>query len=228
MQTNFQLCNACGFCTDFCFANAREIVGTEYTVDALVKELQKDEAFYEESGGGVTLSGGEVMLSNMDYLETLCQKLKRLGISIFIDTCGYAPYENFKRLLPYADTFLYDIKMMDPHLHKKYTGADNFLILSNLEKLSAAGAKIWLRIPVIKGVNADTAFMDEIIDYLISKKIQPLQIHLLPYHNTGSGKYKKLGMNYEGNEFSVPTNDELERWSVMFRNAGFSNVNIGG
>ena len=228
MQTDFQLCNACGICTDFCFSNVREIIGKEYTVDALVKEIQKDEIFYEESGGGVTLSGGEVMLSDINYLETLCKKLKRLGISVFIDTCGYAPYENFERLLPYTDTFLYDIKIMDPHLHKKYTGADNSLILSNLEKLYAAGANIWIRIPVIKGVNADEHSMKSIIDYLLIKKIHPLQIHLLPYHNTGSVKYEKLGMTYKEKEFARPTDDELEDLAALFRNAGFSNVKTGG
>ena len=228
MQTNFQFCNACGSCTDFCFSNVREIVGKEYTVDALVREIQKDEIFYEESGGGVTLSGGEVMLSDISYLEALCKKLKRLGISVFIDTCGYAPYENFERLMPYTDTFLYDIKIIDPHLHKKYTGADNSLILSNLEKLYAAGAKIWIRIPVIKGVNADALSMKAIIDYLLTQEIQPLQIHLLPYHNTGSVKYEKLGMNYEGKEFARPTEEETENLASLFRNAGFSNVKIGG
>ena len=92
LHTNFQRCNACGQCTTFCFSNVREIIGTQYTADALIKEIRKDEAFYEESGGGVTLSGGEVLLSDINYLETLCKKLKRLGISVFIDTCGYAPF----------------------------------------------------------------------------------------------------------------------------------------
>ena len=228
MQFDFQRCSACGLCTDVCSSNAREIIGKEYTVDALIKEIKKDEIFYEESGGGVTLSGGEVMLSDMDYLEVLCKKLKQLGISVFIDTCGYAPYENFERLMPYTNTFLYDIKTMDPNLHQKYTGADNSLILSNLEKIYAAGAQIWIRIPVIKGVNADVLSMKAIIDYLLTQKIHPLQIHLLPYHNTGSVKYKKLGMNYEGNEFLRPTEKELEDLAALFQNSGFSKVKIGG
>ena len=228
IQTNFQLCNACGVCIDFCFANAREMIGKEYTIDALIKEIQKDEAFYEESGGGVTLSGGEVMCSDINYLEMLCKKLKRMGISVFIDTCGHAPYENFERLLPYTDTFLYDIKIMNPDLHKKFTGADNSLILSNLEKIYAAGAKIWIRIPVIKGVNADEFSMKSIIDYLLTKNIHPVQIHLLPYHNTGSVKYEKIGTTYEGMEFARPTDTELKTFAILFRDAGFSKVKIGG
>ena len=227
MQTNFSLCTACGSCIDHCFSNIREIAGKEYTMASLLKEIQKDEAFYEESGGGVTLSGGEVMLSDPNYLEQLCKKLKRLGISVFIDTCGHAPYENFERILPYTDTFLYDLKIMDSHLHKKYTGADNALILSNLEKLYASGANLWIRIPIIKGVNADLVSMQAVIDYLLLKKIHPAQIHLLPYHNLGTAKYEKLGLLYEGSDFVRPTNQELEDFAALFRNAGFSKIEIG-
>ena len=148
--TDMRLCDGCGTCVDFCNQNLREIVGREYSVDELVKELKKDEMFYEESGGGVTLSGGEVMTADMDYVEELAKKLYRHGITVTIDTCGQAPYENFARILPYVDTFLYDIKTMDSQIHKKYMGAGNETILSNLERLSAAGARIYIRIPTIR------------------------------------------------------------------------------
>lgn len=224
--TDFSLCKACGNCTDSCNLNLREIIGREYTVDELVKEIKKDEIFYEESGGGVTLSGGEVMLSDMNYIETLCKKLERIGISINIDTCGHAPYENFERLLPYIDTFLYDLKLIDPELHKKYTGADNTLILSNLEKLNAAGARIWLRIPTVKGINADEPSMKAIISYLQNKNIKPAQIHLLPYHNTGSVKYEKIGLTYEGSRLERPADEELNQLAELFRTSGFTQIKI--
>ena len=226
--TDFSLCNACGICVKSCNQNLREIIGKEYTVDELVKEIKKDEMFYEESGGGVTLSGGEVMISDMNYLETLCKKLNRIGISIFIDTCGHAPYENFERLLPYVNTFLYDIKTLNVEIHKKYIGADNSLILSNLEKLNTAGARIYLRIPTIKGINADETSMKAIINYLQDKKINPAQIHLLPYHNTGSVKYEKIGLTYEGNKLARPTDEELESFVDLFKNSGFFQMKIGG
>ena len=136
--TDLTLCDSCGTCTDYCNQNLREIIGKEYTVDELVKELKKDEMFYEESGGGVTLSGGEVMTADMEFVEELCKRLRKLGITVTIDTCGQAPWENYERLLPYVETFLYDIKTMDNEIHKKYIGAGNELILSNLEKLSKA------------------------------------------------------------------------------------------
>lgn len=226
--TDFSLCDACGICTDYCNLNLREIVGKEYTVEELVKELKKDEMFYEQSGGGVTLSGGEVMTADMDYVEALCKRLKHLGITVTIDTCGYAPYENFERILPYIDTFLYDIKTMDPEVHKKYMGAGNELILSNLERLSGAGARIYIRIPVVKEVNGSEDAMNAIIAYLLEKKIHAACVNLLPYHNTGSAKYAKLGGKYEGDGLHAPDKEEMEHFTELFKEAGFHNVKIGG
>ncbi|MDL2296272.1 glycyl-radical enzyme activating protein [Lachnospiraceae bacterium OttesenSCG-928-E19] len=228
MITDFESCTACGACLDSCILNLREIMGTEYTVEELVRELRKDEMFYEESGGGVTLSGGEVMTQDMDYIEALAKALERYGITITIDTCGYAPYANFKRLLPYVDTFLYDIKVMDESLHRKYTGVDNKLILENLEKLSADGARIYIRIPVIKEVNGTDVQMLEVVDYLKKHDIHVAQVNLLPYHNTGSGKYGKLGQEYEGLELHAPSQDEMEHFRTIFIEAGFRNTKIGG
>lgn len=226
--TDLSLCEACGKCTDYCNQNLREIIGKEYTVDELVKELRKDEMFYEQSGGGVTLSGGEVMTADMDYVEAVCKKLQRFGINITIDTCGQAPYENYERLLPYVDTFLYDIKTMDNDLHKKYMGAGNELILSNLEKLSDSGAKIYIRIPTIKEVNGTDEAIRAIINYLLEKNIHVAQVNLLPYHNTGSAKYEKIGKKYEGVDLHAPEQEEMEHFTELFKEAGFHNVKIGG
>lgn len=223
-KTDRNTCNACAACVNQCNLNLREIAGKEYSIDKLVKELKKDEMFYEESGGGVTLSGGEVMMADMDYVESLVKKLYRFGISVTIDTCGQAPYENFERILPYVDTFLYDIKTMDTDLHKKYMGSGNELILSNLEKLSQAGARIYIRIPVIKGVNATEASMKDIISYVQEKHIQATRVNLLPYHNTGSGKYERVGMCYKGVDFQTPNKEEMNHFLELFREAGFHDV----
>lgn len=226
--TDLKLCDKCGTCNDYCLQNIREIAGKEYTINELVKELRKDEMFYEESGGGVTLSGGEVMTSDMDYVEELVKKLKRIGISVTIDTCGFAPYENFKRLLPYVETFLYDIKAMEDETHKKYIGVSNRLIFENLERLYQDGARIYIRIPVIREVNGTKEQMEAVIAYLKEKNIHPPQINLLAYHNTGAGKYGRLGQDYEGKELHAPTNDEMNEFAELFKNAGFQNTKIGG
>ena len=186
--TDRSKCTACGECIDYCLQNIREVAGREYSVSELVKELRKDEMFYEESGGGVTLSGGEVMTADMDYVEELVKQLHRIGISVTIDTCGQAPYKNFERILPYVDTFLYDIKTMDNEVHKAYMGTGSELILENLEKLNKAGARIYIRIPTIKEVNGTDESMNAIIAYLQEKNIHAAQVNLLPYHTTGSGK----------------------------------------
>lgn len=226
--TDNERCNGCGTCTIHCLQNIREIAGRKYTIKELVKELMKDEAFYEESGGGVTLSGGEVMCMDMDYVEALARELTRKGVSIFVDTCGHASYENFERLLPHVDTFLYDIKAIDTDVHKKYVGADNDLILENLEKLSKAGARIYIRIPTIKGVNSDKDSMLRIIRWLKDHEISIPQVNLLPYHDTGSSKYGRLGEQYKGDDFETPSREEMEEYARLFQQEGFLNTKIGG
>ncbi len=228
VATDREACKNCGTCIDYCNLNLREVVGKEYTVDELVKLLKKDEMFYEESGGGVTLSGGEVMTSDMDYVEELVKKLHRMGITVTIDTCGYAPYDNFKKVLPYVDTFLYDIKTMDSHIHKEYIGVDNKLILENLENLSRDGARIYIRIPVIKEVNGTKEALNDIIEYLGENNIHAAQINLLPYHNTGAGKYGKLGKEYKGTALHAPLKEEMESFQSLFKEAGYHNTKIGG
>lgn len=222
------LCRNCGTCVEECLANAREIVGEQWTQDKLIQEIEKDEAFYEQSGGGVTLSGGEVMTMDMDEIESLVRKLHKRGISVTIDTCGFAPYENFERILPYVNTFLYDIKSLSSEIHKKYTGVDTELILGNLKRLSKAAARIYLRLPLIQEVNASEEQIQELIEFLGENQIHPAGINLLPYHNTGSSKYPKLGEQYQGQEFHAPEQKELEQYRQMLEQAGYQNVKIGG
>ena len=138
-QLDRSKCKACGKCVDACLGNFRTLVGKEYTVKELVKICLQDQMFYEESGGGVTLSGGEVMAMDPEYIQALVKALYREGIDVTIDTCGHAPYSNFKAILPFVSTWLYDIKVMDDEKHKKYIGMSNRLILDNLKGIAKAG-----------------------------------------------------------------------------------------
>lgn len=229
LAVDCSLCKACGECTgDCCLQNARELVGKQYTVKELVKEASKDMMFYEESGGGVTLSGGEVMSQDIDYLEELCIKLFNKGFSVNIDTCGYAPYEKFERILPYIDTFLYDLKLMDSEKHKKYVGTDNKLILENLIKLSASGAKIDLRMPIIAGVNDTDDFFEDTIKFLKENKVNIAKIHLLPYHDIARDKYENLGLKYDNSGMQVPSKESMELYKNKFISQGYNNIKIGG
>ena len=220
-------CKVCSTCLDYCVNNAREVVGKQYTIAELVKEADKDYMFYEESFGGVTLSGGEVMAQDMEYIEELLKKLKRKGYNIAIDTCGFAPSENFRIVLPYADTFLYDIKLMDDEKHKKYMGQSNELIFTNLKYLSDNGARIYIRIPVIGGVNDSDEEIQAIISYL-KENISVAQVNLLPYHDIASSKYQRLDVTYKGEEFTVPSKERMEELKEMFQKNGFTNTKIGG
>ena len=227
-QNNHQLfydaekCNACERCIDYCCKNAREIAGKEYTVQDVTQEIHKDKAFYEQSGGGVTLSGGEVM-TQIDFVEELVKACKEQGITVVIDTCGYAPSENFLRIMKYVDVFLYDIKLMDSGEHEHYTGRDNSLILENLRLLSNHDAVIQLRLPLIEGINTKNEQIQDIIDFIATLKIH--SINLLPYHHMGQGKYKKLNCLLPVLE--RPSDLRLEEIQSMFKQANYK-VQIGG
>lgn len=220
-------CQLCETCLDYCINNAREIVGNNYKIKDLVKEIEKDMIFYEQSKGGVTLSGGEVMAQDIGYIESIVSACKEKGINVAIDTCGYAAFENYEKILPYVDLFLYDIKLIDNEKHKKFTGKSNELILDNLKKLSKKNANINVRIPLIEGVNVDEENIEilKIIEFL--KDINVEKVNLLPYHNIGIHKYKKLYKDYKGADFKKPNDSKLEEIKYLFEKNNFK-TKIGG
>ena len=227
-QLDRSRCKVCGKCVNACLGNFRTLVGKEYSIKELVKICLQDQMFYEESGGGVTLSGGEVMSVDNDYITRLVKALYREGIDVTIDTCGQAPYSNFESILPYVHTWLYDIKAMDEEKHKKYIGTGNRVILDNLKGIAKAGARIYIRIPTVKEVNGDTESMAEVMSFLKENGIIPAQVNLLPYHSTGSHKYGKLGREYQAKDLTAPSDEEMKAFVKQWNEAGFPNVKIGG
>ncbi len=226
-------CTSCGKCVPMCLAEARAVAGTARTVDEIVRICVSDRMFYEESGGGVTLSGGEVMAQDTDFLLSLLRALDGEGISVNIDTCGHVPYEKLYAVMPYVDTFLYDIKSADDEKHTRFTGVGNALILENLRRLSGDGAKIYIRVPVIAPGDEDTGFdganfTDGDIESLtrVLGGIKYSRVCLLPYHNTGEYKCVSLGM--KPRRFSAPTKDDLERIKNTLARAGVTPVVTGG
>lgn len=222
--TDMKTCSLCEKCMDFCINSAREIVGREYTTKELITEIEKDKVFYEESGGGVTLSGGEAMLY-IDFIEEFVTLCYERGISVIVDTCGYVPYDNFIRIKDKIQMFLYDLKIINQEKHIKYTGKDNSLILENLGKLSKDGAKINLRLPLIEGINTDDENIKATIS--IAKELNIDRINLLPYHDIGKGKYAMLNMIYHEELMKVPSEDILSKIKTEFEKNNF-NVEIGG
>lgn len=183
-------CTLCGRCANICPKSAISICGKKYTAQEVVDEIAKDIAFYGDTGGA-TFSGGECML-RPDFLLEVLRLCKEQGIHTAVDTAGNVPFEYFEKILPYTDMFLYDIKAMDSEVHKKYTGADNALILSNLARLLDMGKRIWVRIPTIPEVNATREHMEKVKVFL-QLHGYPERVELLPYHAMGENKCRALG-----------------------------------
>lgn len=205
-------CILCGKCELYCPADARKICGKEYNADDVWAEVEKDKAYYENSGGGVTFSGGECMLQ-IDFLSEILKKCKENGIHTAVDTAGSFDFTNFEKVLPFTDLFLYDIKCFDSEKHKRYVGADNELILKNLKKLFSADAKIWIRIPVIPDFNDSIEEMQKIKSFL-AECGTPERVELLPYHAMGQNKYMAIGKKPK--IFKIPSDDKIKTLSDIF------------
>lgn len=212
-------CTQCGRCLnittedyDFvCYNNAKKICGKPYTSDDILKETIKDKAFYDNSGGGVTFSGGECMLQ-IDFLAEILKKCKENNINTAVDTAGCVPWQHFEKIMPYTDIFLYDIKTFDEQKHIQFTGVSNKTILQNLKKLFESNAKIIIRIPVIPDVNDNLEEMKNIKDFL--KDYKPEKIELLPYHKLGEHKYDALGMDMI--RFETIPDEKLKSFKELF------------
>ena len=180
-------CELCGKCAENCPAEARKLYGRQYTAEELYTVIAADRDYYDATGGGVTFSGGECMLYP-DFIASLAAMCQKNGISAAIDTAGNVPWSSFEKILPYADCFLYDIKAIDPELHKAGTGAGNRLILENLDRLIGTGKQIIIRTPVIPGYN-DGDELERIQAYCAARN---LPHELLAYHTIGESKKAAL------------------------------------
>ena len=209
-------CTGCGRCKcvtaadrDFvCFNGAKEICGKTVSANEVTAEVLKDKPFYENSGGGVTLSGGEP-LAQYDFSLELLKKAKENGIHTAVETCGYAEKSKILEIAKYVDLFLFDCKETDQELHKEYTGVDNKIILENLKALSDAGSKIILRCPIIPGFN-DRAEHFKGISETAEKFIGIEHIEIEPFHPLGESKYSALGR--EVADIPVPSGKTVDKW----------------
>lgn len=202
---NRNSCTLCGKCADVCPKDAIEIFGKEMTVEEIYSEVIKDKSFYDTSGGGVTLSGGECLLQ-WEFCLELLKKLKKDSINTAVDTCGFTTKEVLDKVMPYTDTFLYDIKAFDEEVHKKCTGVSNKLILENLIYLDKAGKRIEVRIPYVPQYNSNE--VNNILEFLKDLK-NIVKIRMLPYHNYAASKYQALEMKNTLPD-TLPEKSEIE------------------
>lgn len=200
-------CIKCFKCTEICYAESKEIVGKEMTAEEIFKEVYKDRLYYQQYGGGVTFSGGEP-LTQPELLTELAMKCKKYRINTTIETCGYGDFDQFKKALPYIDSMFFDIKHIDPVIHKELTGYDNKLILDNLKKISDYHIPITVRTPVVPGCN-DSIECITAIASLIKDIPAVRDYELLPYHNLGSPKYTSLGREYQLEEIAAPSEEQI-------------------
>ena len=199
-------CIACGKCEKLCLGNALTFYGKEMSVNELMPILLEDKAFYDNSGGGITLSGGEC-LCQPDFCAELLKTAKENGLNTAVDTCGFVPKEAIDKVMPYTDMFLYDIKAIDESVHIKCTGQSNKLILENLKYIDLIGKKTEIRYPYVPNYNSGEA---EKIAEFISDLKNVTGIKVLPYHNYAGSKYLSLGIKNTLPD-KLPDSEEIER-----------------
>ena len=218
------LCRNCGTCSSVCYAEARVIRGRRMSTESVIEEVMKDAPFYRNSGGGVTLGGGEP-LAQADFAAALLKQSKTKGLHTVVETAGHVPWPQIEKVLPYTDIFLYDVKHMDPEKHRENIGMDNRLILGNLEKLVKKKKNVAVCVPLVPGFNDRATEIGAIARFAAGLDIQ--EINLLPYHRLGEGKYRLLGRHYE---FQAPrklSEEEIDRLKNVAAAAGLK-VKVGG
>lgn len=218
IRTNREQCAACGACVEVCYAEARELVGREMTVTDVMAEIGRDVTFYDESGGGVTFSGGEP-LAQPAFLHDVLQACKGRGVHTALDTCGYAAWEVLDRVRGYVDLFLYDLKLIDDARHRETTGASNRRILRNLWRLSRQDHRILLRVPLIPGINDDEESIRALGTF--AANLPSLEgVDLLPYHSIGRDKYRRLGKDTVMPKVDPPTDEQVTQIARLLRKFG--------
>lgn len=224
--TDDSICLSCGQCAEVCPALATEMSGHYESIAELLKVIENERPFFDQSGGGVTFSGGEPLLYP-EFLTEILDACGRMKIHRTVDTSGLASTRTILEIAKRTDLFLYDLKLMDSEKHKQWTGVGNRRILQNLEALAKTGAEIQIRIPLIKGVNCDEENIEASAVFVAALPGPRKAISLLPYHNLAEGKAAKLGQNYEPGTLSAP--DEMEMTQVIARFAAHGlTATVGG
>jgi pyruvate formate lyase activating enzyme len=222
---NRDLCDGCALCAAACPAEALQMAGRAVSVGQVMGELAKDVIFYRDSGGGVTFSGGEP-LAQIDFLHDLLLACKEHGWHIAVDTCGQAPFVAFEKIMPLVDLFLFDLKIIDPQKHSRFCGEDNDLILDNLSSLSLNARSLAIRIPLVPGCNDSAKDMARMADFCASlPRAHP--VHLLPYHQGGSNKRKRLGQADQLPGARPPTTARVRKIREIFQLRKLA-VTLGG
>ena len=220
-----ELCTSCGDCVETCFNQALKLVGNNITVDELFQEVNKDAPFFRRSNGGITVGGGEPTMQH-EFVTAFLKKCKKIYINTAIETCGYVKWKYLKELLNYVDLVYFDIKHMDPQVHKELTGVSNGLILENAEKVSIL-RPIIIRIPLVPGCNDSDENVIATANFAKKLGDNLQRIELLPYHKFGMQTYRQLDREYKLKEVEPPSDEFMERLKKLIESCGIK-AQIGG
>jgi len=227
VTTDRSLCLACGKCVHECPQEARKLVGKLMTAEEVFEEVNKDAVFYQQSNGGVTLSGGEPT-AQPDFAVDLLRLCRDAGIHTALDTCGYTPFHNLERILEYVDLVLYDFKHINPEQHKKGTGVSNEIILDNARKiLHKIGKPLWARLTIIPGYNDSLDNIESTAAFIYEELDPSVKVHLLPYHRLGLNKHKQLERDGSESGIEPPKDEDMIEFQKIFESHGIEAV-IGG
>jgi pyruvate formate lyase activating enzyme len=218
MTVDRDRCDLTGACVQACLPGALEMAGWRSEVDEIMDLLERDRIYFDESGGGITLSGGEP-LSQPEFLEELLEACRARELPVVLDTCGYAPPKVFRKLAGLASRLLLDLKLIDPDRHLAFTGVRNDWILDNVRWLGANGPPFTVRIPLIPGVNDDAENLGATADFLRGLEASP-PVDVLPYHKLGVEKYVRLGRDYRLADAAAPSEDVLQEAVRVLKGAG--------
>lgn len=211
-------CIRCGECARTCPSEARRLAGRRMTVDEVLEEIVRDGIFYEGSWGGATFSGGEPLMQP-EFLLALLEACRRREIHTAVDTSGCVPQDSLLAVARFTDLFLYDLKTLDDDRHRRYTGVSNRSILANLHALGQAHGNIWVRMPLVPGVN-DMPQDVEAVVRLAASIAGVRQVNLLPYHATGAAKFARLGRTYTAVDIRPPTKEFVEQVAAGLQGCG--------
>jgi pyruvate formate lyase activating enzyme len=221
-------CVTCEKCTDECPTLALEMAGKAWKMEDLMTVVEKERQVMEESGGGVTMCGGEPMM-HTDYLCEVLDELGKRGFHRTVDTTLFCSEENVKRVAERCELFLVDLKLMDSEKHRFYTHVGNEQILNNIRMLSEMGKKFWIRIPLIVGINADDENLEASAKFLTSLPTKPEMVNLLVYHDVGIGKHARLGTKYNPEAFPMEApSEKVQQHALNIMQRYGLNTKIGG
>jgi pyruvate formate lyase activating enzyme len=220
--TDRRICKRCGRCVEVCLYEARLIAGEYTTVEDLLKKVEEDRSFYENSGGGVTVGGGEPAYQHA-FVRDFLKRCTERWLHTVIETCGYAPWKHLKEILEYVDFLIYDIKHIDPATHKRLTGVSNKLILENLSRITSSRVNlpIIIRVPIIPGLNDSEANVSATAQF-VSQLGSVQGMELLPYHRLGMSKYEQFGMDYKLEKTSPPSDEHMKKLGEIIELFGLS------